>query len=672
MAWEQDDPWSGGPEPRVVFQDPEAPAERWLVLSDLVEVVQAGRLDEVRPALARVEDAVAGGLFAGGFLCYEAAPAFDPACVTRAPGPLPLLWFGLFSRCEMLAAEPTAARGDDTRPTGALPTGHTRLWPTARMPTLPATAGAAQRTSRPGLAPGAAVSLFEVSDWETSLGEEEHRRGVEAIRAWIARGHTYQLNYTHRLRARFAGDAWAFCRALWRAQGGSHGAFLDLGRHQICSASPELFFRLQGARIVSRPMKGTAARGLTAEDDVRREAALAASPKDRAENVMIVDMVRNDLGRVARPGSVRVPRLFEVERYDSLLQLTSTVEAETDAPLPDLLAALFPCASVTGAPKPRTMQLIAELEGEPRGIYTGAIGWLAPGRRAHFNVAIRTVHVDREKGLAEFGTGGGVVWDSSPEAEYRECRTKAVFLSRRRPDLLLLETLLWRPARGYALLERHLDRLLASARYFGFPSDPVAIRQALARLETGLGGGAHRVRLLVAADGAPRLEAQPLERRPRRWRLALARRPIAAGDRFLYHKTTHRPVYEAARADFPEHDEVLLGNEADELTEATTATLVVRLAGRLWTPPVDCGLLPGTYRAELLARGRILERRLRPADLAAAEAVYLVNSVRGWIPVAEIEGLWRRSAGRPAGQTCPPSSHERASQNDRQRRGALG
>ena len=551
-------------------------------------VVQARAAEEAPAALAEAAKAVdGGGLAAVGFLTYEASPGFDQALVCRPAGPLPAVWFGLYERAEPLAVLPVAA------------------------------------PSRP-----------EPLTWEPNVGYEEYRQAIRRVKAYIATGDTYQVNYTLRLRAPFAGDPAALFAALWQAQRAEYCAYVHIGDHVICSASPELFFRLHGETVLSRPMKGTAPRGRTLEEDEENARALAASEKDRAENVMIVDMIRNDLGRIARVGSVRVPRLFTVERYDTLFQMTSDVEAEVAVGFPELMGALFPCASITGAPKVRTMEIIRELEPDPRGIYTGCIGYLLPGRRARFSVAIRTVHVDLDAGRAEYGTGGGIVWDSTEEGEYEECHTKALILLQQKPEFQLLETLLWEPDKGYALLERHLSRLAASARYFGFALDPDSVRRRLAAVAQGFGDGPQRVRLLVGRAGEVSVEAAPLPPpADRPWRVGVAKRPVDPKDRFLYHKTTHRAIYEQAKADFPNHDDVLLWNPQGEATESTIANLVVRLGGELVTPPVSCGLLPGTLRAELLNTGQVRERVVTLTELAAAEEVWLVNSVRGWIRV---------------------------------------
>jgi para-aminobenzoate synthetase/4-amino-4-deoxychorismate lyase len=581
--------------------------------------VEARRLADVLPAVREVRRQTDLGRWAAGFLAYEAAPAFDSALAARPPGALPLLWFALFGR-----------RHDAPAP------------PVRPLPPL---------------------------DWRTTLRRGEYRRAFAQVRRRIAAGETYQVNYTYRMRARARGvDAGALFGAMVRGQGARFGVLLDAGPFAVLSASPELFFRLEGERVVCRPMKGTAPRGLTPADDRRLALALRASEKERAENVMIVDMVRNDLGRVARTGSVRVPRLFTLERYPTLWQMTSTVTASTGAPLEEILAALFPSASITGAPKVRTSALIAALESTPRGVYCGAAGVLGPRRRSWLNVAIRTATLDRRRGRAEYGTGSGVTWDARAAAEEGECRTKTLLLGGWSPPFSLLETMVWVPRRGLLLLRRHLDRLRASAAHLDIPCDARAVRARLRAATRGLTGSPHKVRLLVddggavavecaaLPPGAGRLGARPPSRgRAAALRVAVSPRPVDRGSPFLYHKTTRREVYERARAAHPGCDEVLLVNEAGELTEATTANLVLRLGDELLTPPVSCGLLPGTFRAHLLARGAVRERVLTAADLEAADAVYLVNSVRGWRRCAVTRGGRAGCASRTRGSRAARS-----------------
>jgi para-aminobenzoate synthetase/4-amino-4-deoxychorismate lyase len=547
------------------------------------EVLCAERVSEAPALLRAAEAATARGLYAVGFLTYEASPAFDDAFVTRPAGPLPPAWFGLYEAPTVLHSLPTS---DD-----------------------PCT----------------------VSPWTPSQSAADYAAAIDHVKAYIAAGDTYQVNHTLRFDAQVAGSPWALFCSLCRAQRTGYAAYVHLGRHVLCSASPELFFRLDGTRIRCKPMKGTAPRGLTWAEDARLARGLHASAKDRAENVMIVDMIRNDLGRIAETGSVRVPRLFDVERFPTVLQMTSTVTARTRAPLAEVLGALFPCASITGAPKVRTMDIIAELEDRPRGIYTGAIGYLAPGREAQFNVAIRTVHLDTASGTAEYGAGGGIVWDSTAEREYEEAHVKARVLTAAPPVFRLLETLRWTPGRGYALLRGHLRRLRESARYFGIP---LTLRAVAARLEAFAAclREPRRVRLLVDERGEIALEDAPLPAVASGvWRLAYDVAPIDPEDRFLYHKTTHRARYDAARATAPGADDVLLWNPRGEVTESTIANVVARVDGVLVTPPVSCGLLPGVLRDHLLRRGTLTEGVLTRDTLARAEALWLINSVRGWV-----------------------------------------
>ncbi len=559
---------------------------RWLRFQNPVAVVSAARLDDVLPRLREIEAAVERrGLHAAGWISYEAAPAFDPALAVRAPGPLPLLWFGLYEKPQPFEL-PAAA---DVLPGG----------------------------------------------WQPDLPPEAYADAFAEIKRRIRAGDTYQVNFSYRLRHdAFAQDSWQAFLALVHAQRAPFGAYVAAGPWRICSASPELFFRLDGTRLESRPMKGTASRGRSSAQDRERADALLACGKNRAENLMIVDMVRNDFGRVARPGSVEAPAVCRLEKYPTVWQLVSTVTAATDAPVSEILAALFPPASITGAPKSRTMQIIAGLEASPRQVYTGAIGFLAPGRRAQFNVAIRTLLLDVRARRAEYGTGGGIVWDSGLAAEQAECAAKARILAAPpRPAFSLLETMLWTPAEGIRLLELHLARLRDSANYFDYPGDEAGLREQLAERLRSLPPQPHRLRFLLAADGRGEIQSAPFAPATAPFfRVALARRPVDRADVFLYHKTTNRRVYEAAKADFPDHDDVILFNEDGEATESTIANLVVEIDGALCTPPVDCGLLPGVARAELLARGGLRERRITRAELRAAQRLFLLNSVRGLVP----------------------------------------
>ena len=559
-------------------------------------VLSASRAEEVVHCLSQVDRAVReDGCYAAGYVAYEAASAFGLAAHVPVDDGLPLVCFGLF--------HPDCVTSE-------------RILP--------------------------AAGSHATGAWRASIDRAAYTDAIRRIKARIEAGDTYQINFTFRLFTEFSGDPIGLLRALDLAQDGPWGGYVDDGRFAICSASPELFFRLDGDRIECRPMKGTAPRGLWATADHQQAERLVASGKQQAENVMVVDMVRNDLGRVARTGSVQVTSLFEAERYPLQWQMTSSVEAQTDTrDLSRLFAALFPSGSVTGAPKHSSMRIIRELEDTPRGIYTGAIGYLSPRGRGHFNVAIRTIAIDRQAGQAEFGVGSGVVWDSVERDEYDECLLKASILLSRpprsyaagpHPAFQLLETIGWSRDAGFALLERHLARLQASAACFGFACDPQEVRAVLDGAVTELAGPA-KLRLLLSRDGAIVCEAADLPApSDRPLRAALALEPIDPESVFLYHKTTARDVHRRARASRPDADAVLLWNPSREVTEGTEANLVVEIDGDKLTPPIECGLLAGTLRADLLDSGVIREQRVRVDDLSRASALWLINSVRGWMP----------------------------------------
>ena len=559
-------------------------------------VLEARRPEEVTGVLAAAEQAAERGLWAAGFVAYEAAPGLDPALRVHAVDPadpfaaMPLAWFALFEgREETVLPDPP-----------------------------PEQAG----TSVP---------------WVPSTSRAAYDRAIGRIHEHIAAGDTYQVNFTLRLRAAIEGDARGLYRDLSYAQHGAYGGYLDTGRFRVLSASPELFFRIDGDRITTKPMKGTAARGRWLEEDEAIRAALLGSAKDRAENAMIVDLLRNDLGRVARSGSVVWSDVFAAERYETVWQLTTSIAADLQpaADLVSVFRALFPCGSVTGAPKVSTMAIIAELESGARGVYCGTVGYLAPsvaaGPRARFNVAIRTVVHDAETEAAAYGVGGGITWDSRAEAEYDEAVAKARVLTARRPPFRLLETLAHEPAGGYRRLDEHLVRLRSSAAYFGTALDEQAVVDALEREAGRFPGKPSRVRLLVDRRGRVDVGSAPLAATAEPLRLAIDRdHPVDPTDPSLFHKTTLRDRYDDAASRFPDADDVVLVNTRGEVTETTRANIAARLDGRWMTPPRDAGLLAGCERAALLTEGRIEEGTIVIEDLISADEIAFLNSVRGW------------------------------------------
>ena len=567
----------------------------WLHFTNPQRVIVAEKLEEVVPALREIEDLVnVNGLHAAGFLSYEAAPAFDPAHLVKPMNGFPLLWFGLYPEPRLVT------KSEPDSPTPAL-------------------------------------------SWLPTIDHDTYNAAIEQIKDHIGEGRTYQVNYTMRLKADFNIDPWNFFLHLAQTQN-NYAAYIDTGRYVICSASPELFFQLDGDTITGRPMKGTVKRGRSTFDDKKNSEWLKNSEKNRAENVMIVDMIRNDLGRIAKVGSVNVPELFTVEKYPTLWQMTSTVTAKTDASLTKIFSALFPCASITGAPKVSTMRIISELEMTPRKIYTGSIGYIAPNRKAIFNVAIRTALIDRDKQTAEYGVGGGIVWDSISTDEYAEALLKARILTEESPKFSLLETMLWTPEEGFFLREKHIARLLDSADYFDFSVSKEKLDEILDRLAAGF-NTSQRIRLLVDQQGNITTEHKLLEppsSAANVFKVYLANKPIDSNEIFLFHKTTQRSIYENSKKDHPDCDDILLFNERGELTEFTIGNLVVEMDGKLYTPPISCGLLAGTFREHLLEKSQIGERVIHVKELKDCSKIFLVNSVRKWQPVHLDIRLYRK------------------------------
>jgi len=558
--------------------------------------------------LADLQAALARGLYAVPLLSYELGAHLLGIPTKPLPGPLAQVL--LFERCELLDADAV------------------QRW-------------IATRTSCTDTTTPAGVAAVTAN-----VDEARFVDAINCIRAYIAAGDTYQVNYTYRLRFDAFGSVVALYSRLRARQPVPYGALVGLpDGGAVLSFSPELFVRHTDGTLLARPMKGTAP--ASADEAVNREraAALSLDPKNRAENLMIVDLLRNDLGRVAQTGSVAVPKLFEVTRFGAVLQMTSTVQASlhADVTLADLFAALYPCGSITGAPKRRTMEIIDELEPDPRGLYTGAIGWFdPPGDGRAFgdfclSVPIRTLALEPGEGLrrGELGVGAGIVYDSDPQGEYAECKLKARFLTGLRNDVDLFETIKASWADGPRHLDLHLARMQASAAYFGLPFDATAAHTHV--LDTCLGlppeGGVHRLRLALGADGALAITTAPLVPLHEPVRLLLADTPTASNDVFLRHKTSVRSRYDAAwrAAEAQGAFDTLFFNERGELTEGGRSNVFVRLEGNWYTPPLSCGLLPGVMRAVMLAAPAwdAAERVITREMLARAEGIVVCNALRG-------------------------------------------
>lgn len=572
-----------------------------LLFTDPVRTIEAWSAAEVGPALAALDAAVQEGYYVAGALQYEAGYGLEPGLFDAPPaGHHPLLWMGVY-------AQPM------------------RLTPSAVAEALRALY----------------QEQAEVGPPAFGLTREAYRRRIADAKHKIKAGEVYQINFTDAVTANVRGAPAALYARLRAAQPVPYGALINTGYEHLLSLSPELFFRREGERLWTRPMKGTVRRGRTAAEDAAHHAWLADDAKSRAENLMIVDLLRNDLSMCCTPGSVRVPALFTTEQHPSVIQMTSTVEGHLrpEISYEELFRALFPCGSITGAPKLRAMQHIRRLERGPRGAYCGAIGYVAPGDRAVFSVAIRTLSV--HEGEARMGTGSGIVWDSDADAEFDECLLKARFLedavdSEQEPPLTLIETMRWADGE-VALLERHLQRMANSAAYWGLPFTPDAFRAAVAEAAPPAGSPPHRLRVVCEArPGATRTHlaatATPHTAPPLRT-VGIASTRIDPENPYRYHKTNRRAVYDRALAEAQAAgwDEPLLLNTRGQVCEGARTNVFIRQGEVLLTPPDHCGLLPGVYRAHVLATHPMArEDVLYPADIAAADAIYVCNAVRGW------------------------------------------
>lgn len=556
---------------------------------DPVATGRADSVDEVRSALGEADErARRFGEWVVVVVAYEAAPAFDPAMRTapRPPDGIPFVWWQSFAGRRV--AEPLGS---------------------AEFPP-----GVPQRRPNRWTYPDA----------------------VESVRSRIARGDVYQVNITDRFDGRYAGSPFDVYRTLVAAQSGAFGAYVELDDRIIASASPELFFRWDGDTITCRPMKGTAARRPRPDDDRAAATALRASEKEQAENVMIVDLLRNDLGRLATTGSVEVSSLFDVERYETVWQLTSTIRAEMpdDVDLLDVFDALYPCGSVTGAPKIAAVEVIAEAELDPRGVYCGAVGVLAPPSeptRAVFSVPIRTAVLDPSTGTYEYGAGAGVTWSSDPVSEDREVEAKARVLTTplRRDRVSLFETLR-HDEHGLHHVDDHLDRMAASADWFGIAFDRTDAERRLGEIAPTR--GVERVRTVLRPDGTVVVEVAPLDAGPATVRLAIDTVVTRSDDPFCCHKTGSRAHYEAARARHPGADDVVLVNELGHAIETTIANIAYLADGRWWCPPLADGGLAGVARRRAIESGRLAERSIAAVDLARCPEVAVLNDLRGWRP----------------------------------------
>ncbi len=572
------------------------------ILLDPVDTIKIYKFSDVRSAFERIER-YSKTHFLAGYFSYELGYCFEgPSFKTKGSFPHPLINLRVFKNITSF-----------NHVTGRL------------------------SRSIPGLfAVDAKENDFHVDDPKFSLTRPAYFRKVSRIKKHIADGDTYQVNFTGKYTFGFSGSAFSFYRGLKEKQSVPYGAFCKMGGEQVLSLSPELFFRRGGRAIYSRPMKGTIDRGATINEDAGRTSQLKRDAKEIAGNLMIVDLIRNDLGKISKTGSVKVSSLFDVEKYNTLFQMTSTVKSALKDGVTyfDIFRSLFPGGSVTGAPKIRTMQIIKELEKDDRKVYCGALGIIFPGKKAVFNLPIRTISISRGKG--EMGVGGGITVDSDPEEEYRECALKARFLIERRRPFSLIETMLWDGR--FMRLGKHLGRMRDSAEYFGFVFDRAKISKKLKNAQKSFKRDlSYRVRLLLARDGSATVETAEIIPSPEN---ALAHATVSKfrtspGDIFLYHKTTNRELYgsEYERYRTKGYFDVIFLNTKGEVAEGAITNIVIKKNGRFYTPPLSSGLLPGVFRARLLKSGRVKEKKIFLKDLRKADKIFLCNSVRGLVEV---------------------------------------
>lgn len=562
------------------------------------EIIRADSPEEVDAALAALTSGLARGLHAAGFFSYELGYLLEPRLASLLPErrKMPLLWFGLYT-------SPRELMGSEVQE-----------WLNQE-----------------------AIGNPTLGELAHSWDSASYLKRFEQVQNNIKSGDIYQLNLTFKAKFNLQGSPLALYRDLRLKQRVAYAGIVDTGDVTILSASPELFIKQDGRVIETRPMKGTAPRAGTLDADSEVRAALSKDVKNRAENLMIVDLMRNDLGRISDPGSVSVTDLFTVETFKTLHQMTSGVRAELKpgTGLVDVLKAIFPPGSITGAPKIRAMELIRELETEPRGVYCGAIGRFSPDGTALLNVAIRTTVIDR-KGAGEMGIGSGIVADSDGIKEYAECLLKMKFLTDPVRRFELIETMLHEPEKGIWLRGYHLARLAASAAYFGFVFDASKVHDAIEAAISGNANERLRVRLLLDEDGGVTVTTAPQPAAPADavMRYVVSDSRLNSSDLFLYHKTTRRELYDREwkhYADTLGADEVIYLNEAGELAEGSRTSIFIARDGKLLTPRLAAGVLPGTLRAALIDEGRAEEARLTIQDLNGAAEIYLGNSVRGLV-----------------------------------------
>ncbi len=574
---------------------------RSFLFSNPAKIISCYKSEDMRRSFAELEDFISTGYYAAGFISYEAGFSFEDRLkeYININANFPLLWFGIYRKPVIFT--------------------HSQKLALLRCKD----------------------SNYSVRNLHPNITRKRYVDNIEKIKGFIREGNTYQVNYTFKYKFDFLGSIFNFYEDLKAKQSVCYSAIIKTPEFSIVSLSPELFFRKKKNRMEVRPMKGTIDRGRDLERDTRNKEALKTSLKNRSENVMIVDLLRSDLGRISNTGTVKTSKLFEVERYETLFQMISIVNSviKKDVTFYDLFKSIFPSGSVTGAPKISTMKIINSLESEPRHIYTGGLGFIAPDREAVFNVAIRTVLIDSSTKKAEMGIGSGIVYDSDPYKEFEECKLKADFITRKKNNFKLIETILWQPENGYFLLGLHLDRLSSSAEYFNFMCDNRFVISKLHHLEKGFRNDCdYRVKLLLDREGKAEASFFRIDRDETIAKVRFSEKKVFSDDIFLYHKTTKRDLYnrEYKKWSREGYFDIIFTNKKNQITEGAISNIIIKKGRFYYTPPLECGLLNGVFRKSLLKNKKfpMMEKVLYKEDIKKADEIYMVNSVRGMVRAA--------------------------------------
>ncbi len=548
-----------------------------------IDIISTYHLDEVNDCLLKINQAVNDGKYVAGYIGYEAAYAFFHTQKHDLNLSMPLLWFGVFH-------SPVTFNQPNSLP-------------------------------------------FTNGPWKITQSKNNYMKNFHTIMEELHHGVFDQVNYTVPFHTPFHGDSFSYYEQLKLAQQSKFNAFLKIGDYDVLSISPELFFYMNDNEITVKPMKGTIHRGKTYEQDRTLKKWLQNSEKNKRENELSTQLMKSELEDITELKSISFVKKYEIEQYPTVYQMTSTIKGEVspNVTVTDILKHLFPSVSISGTPKSTAIDFIAKIETEARNVYCGAIGYITPNNQAIFNVPIRTVMINKKENLAKYHAGGAITVNSNGEEEYEEMLAKTKILHAYFEHFQLLETIGLHDGQ-FSVLELHLKRVAQSASYFNFKLPLQTIKSQLLKLTKTHQKGSWKVRLLVESTGKFSIDTSPVEKN-NSTKITLAEKPINKDNYFLYHKTTNRKVYEEHVVENPAILDVLLWNENEEITEFTIGNVVVEMNGELFTPPVKCGLLPGTYRDKLLREGTIKEKIILKKDLTNRSKIWLINSVRHWVEV---------------------------------------